>query len=739
MDSRETEFFNRLKAVFKIEAAEHAQAIGTGLLQLEKASGPEVRQEIVESIFRAAHSLKGAARSVDNAEIESLCQTLEDLFAAWRREESAPPPEDFDAAHRTLTAISGAMANAPGEAASEPAFEEHQPTPKGPASIETRQKAFSTEKTVRISVDQLDARLQEAEELLTAKLTTIQRAEDIRELAGRFETWRNRWAAVEPEAIALRQTMTRPSADPESSDDTMPVADPSLIRILEFLDWTLSHFKRLENQTLTLRQKAERDRRVVGKLVDDLLEESKKLLLLPFATLSAPFPKLVRDLCRESGKQAELVIQGDDVEMDKRILEDMKDPLIHLLRNAVDHGIETPEDRRAAGKPAVATITLAVSQLEGGKVEIFISDNGAGIDAEKVKESAVKRGVLSAAEASGIGEVEARALIFRTEISTSPIVTTLSGRGLGLAIVRERAEKLGGTVTADTEVGQGTQFRVVVPSMLATFRGILVEEYGQMFVIPTARVQRVARVSKDDIRTVEGLETISLDGRAISFVELGRVLDLPGRNGESPKARPVVIVGTGDSRVAFAVDEILEEQEVLVKQFRKPLSRVRNIAGATVLGSGKIAPILNVLDLISSAQKVQPTVARTAPAPKLEETRNVLVVEDSITSRMLITGILESAGYEVTSAVDGMEAFGLLRTESFDLVVSDVEMPRLNGFDLTAKIRADRTLSELPVVLVTALETRQDRERGIDVGANAYIVKSKFDQSDLLEAVQRLV
>jgi two-component system chemotaxis sensor kinase CheA len=332
-------------------------------------------------------------------------------------------------------------------------------------------------------------------------------------------------------------------------------------------------------------------------------------------------------------------------------------------------------------------------------------------------------------------------LIFQPEVSTSPIITRVSGRGLGLAIVRERAEKLGGSVSVESQPQQGTGFRILLPSMLSTFRGILIEVEGRRFVLPTFHVERVARVTVADVQTVEGRETVALSGRVIALVRLADVLELPRAESkaEPSAAISVLILGLGDQRIAFAVDAVLDEQEVLVKPLRRPLSRVRNIAGATVLGSGHVAPILNVSDLLKSARKTGSAAARVGPKAKPADAKAVLVAEDSITSRMLIKSILESAGYNVKTAVDGMEAFTLLRAEKFALLVSDVEMPRLNGFDLTARIRADKKLAALPVVLVTALETREDRERGIDVGASAYIIKSSFDQSDLLDAVRRLV
>jgi two-component system chemotaxis sensor kinase CheA len=720
MNTPGTEFLKSLRAAFTVEAAEHLQAIATGLLALEQTPTPEAQRTIVETVFRATHSLKGAARAVDFVEIESHCQLLEDTFAAWKRQESAASPTTLDTAHRVLNAITAAM---PASAVVSSAPVVEQATP-------------SSDETVRITVSKLDRRLVEAEEMLTAKLTVGQRAEDLHEMAHRFEEWRKEWAAVEPEVRALHHAMDHPAPGRAT-----PAPTPGLLRLLAFLEWNRDYFKSLETTTAALTRTADQDCHVISKLVDDLLEDSKKLLLLPFATLSVQFPKLVRDLCRDQGKEAELVIRGEEVEVDKRILEEMKDPLIHLLRNCVDHGIETLELRVSLGKSSVATITLAVSRVNGSKVEILVSDDGAGIAADKVKEAAIKQGLLLADDAHQLGDAELYSLIFQTAVSTSPIITRLSGRGLGLAIVREKVEKMGGSVSVESEPGQGTRFRIVLPSMLATFRGVLIEVAEHIFVVPTAYVERVARVKADDVQTVEGRETIALSGRAVARVWLADILELPRaeHNGERLASTPVFVIGTGDQSIAFTVDAVLDEQEVLVKRLANPLSRVRNVAGVTVLGSGRVVPILNVADLLKSARQTGGLAAYVAATAKPAAAKVVLVAEDSITSRMLIKSILESAGYKVKTAVDGMEAFTLLRAEKFDLVVSDVEMPRLNGFDLTARIRADKKLAELPVVLVTALETREDRERGIDVGANAYIIKSSFDQSNLLDAVQQLV
>jgi two-component system, chemotaxis family, sensor kinase CheA len=727
MTAADEEFLRSLRATFKVEAAEHLQEIGAGLLQLEKAAAPAAQQQLIETVFRAAHSLKGAARAVDFTEIESLCESIEDLFAAWKRRESLPTPSTLDTAHRAIDKMSEAItASAVAERSVRPAEEASAASPQ-PVTM-----PMAEIETVRITVSSLDARLLEAEEMLAAKLAADQRAADLGALAGRLELWRKEWARIQPRTRALRQALERPRD---------AAVSPDLRGLAEFFDWNHDYLRALEGKVTALRRTAEQDRLLIGKLVDDLLENSKKLLMLPLATLAGLLSKLVRDQCRDQGKEAELTMRGEEVTIDKRILEQLKDPLVHLLRNCIDHGIETPEQRRRAGKPPRAEITLTVSPVNSTQVEISVSDDGAGIDVEKVKAAAGKRGLVPPNASDQLSEAAALALVFETEVSTSPMITRVSGRGLGLAIVREKAEKLGGRVAIESRRGSGTTIRMTLPLTLATFRGVLVESARRLFILPTAQVERVTRFKPQEVQTVEGRRTLALNGRVVALVDLAEVLQLPSTPHKpgAPEAIPILVLGAGEQRVAFAVDAVLDEREVLVKRLAKPLSRVRNIAGATVLGSGEVAPILNVADLLKSARTAGAGL-RTAPAatPSAPPAKRILVVEDSITSRMLLKGILESAGYDVKTAVDGIDGFTALRAEHFDLVVSDVEMPRMNGFDLTARIRADRALAEVPVVLVTALESREDRERGIDVGANAYLVKSSLDQSNLLEALRRL-
>ncbi|MCX7365753.1 MAG: ATP-binding protein, partial [Alphaproteobacteria bacterium] len=483
MKGGDAAFLEALRATFKIEAAEHSQSIATGLVDLERTPTPEAQTGLIATVFRAAHSLKGAARAVDFGEVESSCQLLEDLFAGWKDQEGRPMPAAFDTAHRTLDSITEALGARQPDAALPSLPRQSLAAPAAPTA-----PVAALEDTVRITIAKLDARLMEAEEMLTAKLTTGQRAKDLRELGQRFRVWQEEWTVVEPVARALGQVV---------DGHAVVAGNPGLGRLLEFVEWNRDQLRGLEAGVAALARTAQQDHHAIGKLVDDLLEDSKKLLLLPFATLAAPFPKMVRDLCRDLGKEADLVIQGEDVEIDKRILEEMKDPLIHLLRNCVDHGVEGPDVRVRAGKPRRATIVLEVMQVEGSKVQISVTDDGAGIDVGKVKKSAIKHGFLSESDATSRDDAAARDLIFHADVSTSPMITRLSGRGLGMAIVREQAEKLGGTVTVTSRAGEGSRFCIVLPLMLATFRGVLIEVAGGLFVVPTAHVERVVRVKVD--------------------------------------------------------------------------------------------------------------------------------------------------------------------------------------------------------------------------------------------------
>jgi two-component system chemotaxis sensor kinase CheA len=463
--------------------------------------------------------------------------------------------------------------------------------------------------------------------------------------------------------------------------------------------------------------------------------------MLPFSTTLDVFPRMVRNIAREQGKEVDLQLEGGTVEIDRRILEEMKDPLIHLLRNSVDHGLETPEQRQASGKPRCGTLRVDVSQLDSNTVQILVADDGRGIEVEKVKNDAVDRGHLSRKEADELTDEEAFDIIFQSGVSTSPIVTELSGRGLGMAIVREKVENLGGMVKLESEAGAGMICRIELPVTLANSQGLLIRAGGKHYVLPITQVGLVMRLHRDEVQRVEGHDTIPLEGRAVSMADLAGLLGgAQEENLAEEEFINLVVLEAGGKKMAFRVEQVISEQEILVKGLGSQLLRVRNVGGATILGSGEVVPILNPADLLKTAAMSGPSATSLGAGPGHEaRAKNVLVVDDSITSRMLLESILVAAGHNVRTAVDGQEGFSLLKSENFDLVVSDVEMPRLDGFEFTAKIRADSQLSELPVIIVTSLDSREEKERGIEVGANGYIVKTSFDQDNLLKVISRFI
>jgi two-component system chemotaxis sensor kinase CheA len=779
------DFLKELQAAFQAEAAEHLQGITSGLLELERGGKPEDLASLVERIYRQAHSLKGAARAVDASGVERICQSMEGVFARWKRAGATATPESFDRLQEALDVV-GALLTDPAaapeskvallveglDAVEGPTRRAERPEPAPPPRPEPREEARSVVavraqdavavprmelrasseaapaapleppqreaasvgpapapsqrvavtatggESVRIAVGKLGALFTRAEELIAAKQVIGLRRGDVRRLQGRAGEWRK--ALDEREA----------AADAGAGGTASLTADVRL-----FLDG-------LQRDLFELSENIAADHRSVSRMVDDLLDDARQVLLQPFSSLADLMPKVARDLSRDLGKKVELHVEGAEVEIDRRILEALKDPFIHLIRNCLDHGIEAPEERLRRGKPEAGSVRITIRQAEGSKVEVRVTDDGRGVDLPRVKRKAVERGIISEREASDLDDRSALNLIFASDLSTSPIVTEISGRGLGLAIVRESVETIGGSVDVTATPGQGTEFVLLFPVTLATFRGVVVRVAGRVFVVPSVYVERVFSVPRSEVRTAENRETVPVDGRPVSLVDLAVALDLPPSTDRADgDSLTMALVAAGGQRVAFLVDAVLYEQEGLAKGLGAQLKRVRNVSGATVMGREGLIPILNSLDLLTTARLVSGR-GRSAVASQEKVERKVkavLVAEDSITSRMLLKSVLEAAGYRVSTAVDGAEAYAMLKSEPFDALISDVEMPRLDGFELTRRVRQDSSLAELPVVLVTGLSSREHREKGVEVGANAYIVKSSFDQSNLLSVLSRLV
>ncbi len=768
-------FLAKLLATFRIEAAEHLDSLGTRLLSLEQAEGPQ--PEVLEVVFRDAHSLKGAARAVGMVGIEQLCQAVEAILSDWKKGRWSPDQAAFDLLQRCvdhlrdlavaeddrpsmltpalieeLAVVRGGgtappprcspeapepeptrSAPPPPEpplAAPPPAREPPEPTPprpEPPEVVPARPQARgaapprpeppkattvpSGTSTVRVQAERLDELLLRIEGTVAAKLEARELLAELRELV----------IAVQAVAGKLSRTGTGGAA-----------ANHAAVReLLETVD----------DQAQRITRSADQHQRNLSRMVDGLLEDTKRLAMQPFQSLLDSYPRMLRDIARQEAKDLVMRVDGGNVEIDKRILDELRDPLTHILRNAADHGIEPPDERERQGKERRGLIHVSIEQVDSSVVELRIEDDGKGLQLERIREVAVERGYLDNDSAERADDRALGRLVFESGLSSAPIVTDISGHGLGLAIVRQKVEQLGGRIDVASEPGEGTRFVIRLPLTMATFRGVLAEVDARRFIVPGSAVERVVRVDQDGIRTVENRETVVLDGRVVPMVRLEQVLELPRRSlpGVHQQYVQLLVLRRGDSLVAFGVDRVLHEQEVLVKPLGSKLDRVRNVSGASVLASGEVVPILNVPDLVASAERIRAVSKAKAKSEKDERQRRVLIAEDSITSRMLLKNILESAGYDVTTAVDGAEAFASLRSEDFDVLVSDVEMPRMDGFELTERVRADARLAQLPVILVTALGSREHREKGIDVGASAYIVKSSFDHSNLLETVERFL
>jgi two-component system chemotaxis sensor kinase CheA len=476
----------------------------------------------------------------------------------------------------------------------------------------------------------------------------------------------------------------------------------------------------------------------LDQVARQLDSEVRRVRMLPFAEACQGLERAVRDLAQAGGKQVDLVVEGGRVELDRSVLEGLKDPLNHLVRNAVDHGIEPSERRRAAGKPPVGRVTVA-AELRGSQVEVVVADDGAGLDLDALRAVARKRGLPEPPEGSDMTH-----LIFLPGLSTAPIITDVSGRGVGLDVVKQRVEQLHGTIELASEPGRGTRFTLAVPLTLTTIRALLVVAGGQALAFPTTNVRKLILVGPDDVHRAGGREVLVTEGAPLPIAALAEALGLavPKPAGAAASGRrPALIAAAGERRMAFVVDELLTEQEVVVKALGARIRRVRNFSGGTILPSGRVALVLNVAQLVRTALGRAPgaTLAPAAPAAAPLAAKRLLVVDDSITTRTLEKSLLEAAGYQVATAVDGADAWRFLQEQGADLVLSDVEMPRMDGLELTEAIRASPRFTDLPVVLLTARASEHDKARGVEVGADAYLVKDEFDQRALLETVAQLL
>ncbi len=768
----------RLLGAFRGECRERLQVLSSDFMALENGAESNDLALLIESSYREVHSLKGAARAVGLGAVEIFCQTLESFFSVLKKNSIVPSKDVVgqmlgwldilenlihkeESSEASLSSapvvvaiakmkeftgspdlISSPINSSVSTFSADPSLtEEHSDNKKvkyeagvsdnsdlglsvksdtdladGESESHTAPARMSMAETVRISSSFLTGLLLQTEELLFSRNSQKLRAQEAAFLNTEFLDFSKSFNAIIAEAKSH--------------------SDESKIDSYNKLEAKVESFSKRLGRLVSATHKAHWE---LASKVDSLLSEFKNSMLLPFSSLLEDYPRIVRNISAETGRQCEFFVSGENVRIDRRILDMLHDPLMHMVRNSLAHGIEHPKERQAEGKKVAGRISFDITQSDRDLVKVEISDDGQGINPEKIIEYALKQGIVSKEEASELDPQSVLELIFHSGMSTSEIITDLSGRGLGMAIVRDTVESLGGSITISSVFGQGTSFVLNIPVALTSFRGIVVESCGQKFVVPKSGVKKVLLVRQEDIQSVNSRETIFYLDRPIPIINLSDVLELNSEKSEK-NTFPVFIMGEGQNTVAVSMDELHGEHDVMAKAMGPLLKRVRNVSGFSMLDSGKLVPILHAPDMIRTAIGVSSGVkVQSFSHQKGEkEVKTVLVAEDSITSRTLLKNVLEAAGYRVVTAVNGVDALNKVKADLPDILVSDVEMPHMDGFILTSEVRKMPGSVNLPIVLVTSLGSAEHREKGVEAGADAYIVKSSFDQGNLLEVIQRL-
>jgi two-component system chemotaxis sensor kinase CheA len=714
---------------FVEEARDRLKALTAAVLRLEEVPGT---QDAMAEALRQGHNLKGSARMLGLLDIAQVVHHLEEVFVAAQQDPRRLDANAFDVVLSTIDALSlrveqlarglgeppdvsalcrtlsnlataplrsthdGAAGAAPAEAAAPPAV----------PSATVRQ-------SLRVPVEKLDGLTHLAAELVIQSLKASQRHVELRRLDTALGRLRDR-----AREARLAPTAGEGTAAPEFGE----------------------YAEALEQLSRRLRQFCGRfsdDRVRLNLITEEFRQNVISLTMLPLLTVFDAFPRAARDLARQFDKEVEVTITGRETELDKKIIEQLSDPLVHLVRNAIDHGIERPAERLRKVKPAAGQLSISAEQ-QGNRILISVRDDGRGIDPEELRATAIRRALAPAADLEHWSAAELLELVFQPGFSTRASTTDVSGRGVGMDVVKNVVVRLGGSVRIHSVPEHGTTIVLDLPLSLALLRVVLVETGDELFALPTASVRRLLHVKPEDVVAVQGGHAIDLAGETISLTSLGVLLN--GSTAPVAARQPVLVARAGEASFGLLVDAVHEEQELVFEELRHPLREHRTFAGAAILGNGDIVPILDVHALFDLASRKPSIQAAPAPErPAAARVGRVLVVEDSLVAGELQKSILIAAGYEAEIAHDGAEAFEMLLQKPWDLVVADVDMPLMDGLQLTARLRADVRFQNLPVVIVTSRDSVEDRRRGFDVGADAYVLKREFDQSHLLDTVKRLI
>ncbi len=575
------------------------------------------------------------------------------------------------------------------------------PTPPAPAVTGEPVAEVFEINTIRVAANRLERLMIQADELAVAKLRVMQHHEDLLTLDRLWEEWQR----INP------------------------------------IDPRLHSFSNLLNQ---MRLTSGEDTARLESVANDLENGIRQIRMLPLQTVFALFPRMVRDLARQQSKEIDFVIEGGDVLADKQILEALKDPLTHILRNAIDHGIETLAERST--KSTTAQLLLKGVQ-RGNQIEIIIRDDGQGLNLDAIRETAIRRGLYNSAELDQMNPEQIQSLIFMAGFSTRTTVTELSGRGVGMDVVRTNIEKLKGSIRIESTPGQGCTFRILLNNSLATVDALILQVNNQPFALALDAIETMQFIDREEIFTLDGKLTVHWQERGVSVAWLADLLELPINSPNSTSSLhqvstkiPCIFIKIDGEYLGILVDELLEQQQIVVKALNQLLQNARNLSGASILGNGEICMVLHPQDLfttaggrsVSTERRAMLTMDTIAPP-------HILLVEDSIPIRTQVKRILESAGYAVTTAIDGLDGFQKLQIGEFAAVVSDVEMPNMTGLEMTSRLREIPEYGNLPVILVTTLAKPEDQQRGLAAGATAYLTKGNFDQSLLINTLRSLV
>jgi two-component system chemotaxis sensor kinase CheA len=763
-----TDANNELLNIFWEEVSDHLNVLNESLLKVEMA-GRDEKIGLLKEMNRVAHSMKGAARAVGLGLIETIAHYMEEIFHLALEKGMPIAPTTADSLYDSLDLIQNVMSSVENDndvvsrvllaleqvvASYVPEPEEVWTPPVIPELPKTATQETTTpdltlagtavdtdalpqtpitrsiEETIRVSISKLDLLMGEVSELSVLKMRgelRLDRATRLRQMLGR---WQREWRNVRTSYIRL----VRHLQDGHSPDEA------ELRTLVKFLETNQRYLADANRDMLQLHQFLSQDQLTMMTMTDEIQDAVADMRMMPFETVTSSFQRMVRDLARDLQKQVVLDIMGSHVEIDKAVLDALKEPLMHLLRNSLDHGIEPPDERAAVGKPRFGQIELLV-ETHGSEILMMVRDDGRGLDAAVLRRKAVERGLLHAAEAEAMDDDSARMLIFQAGFSTQEKVTAISGRGLGMDIVRERVENLRGRISVSSVPGQGMTTIINVPVSLTRIRCILLRVGDQEFAVPSVMIARMQKLVRKNLYTAKGQTMFQMGSRPVPLLNLGDVLNVP-TTGRDRDELDVIVLQVLDKVVGFEVDDLYSELELVLKPLGRELANTPFVAGAALLGSGEVIIVLDANDLVrvGSGDTVPVRNRQIVLSNEPVQRRlRVLVVDDSITTRTLEKNILETVGFEVFVAVNGLEAWNQLAELHPDVIISDVEMPHMTGLELARRVKSDPRTQDIPLILLTSLNKPEQREAGLNAGADAYLVKSRFDQNELLATIQSVI